>query len=200
MIWKREQTHWMLVWGKTWQQKWNYYPEINTLSRSAIHSAKFFTQWKQRGLIRSSTKCSHLHKKKQPGGVGTGFKSSLPIDGEQLKGSRLVTHRASPRGLLLVHLQEKDCVETLKVGAGQNSTRYTEPHLHQLGDREGDTGSELSFNDATGRGSTSFKHRHKQAHTDVLSSYKQEAWGCTHGTDEGDSEACCRNFALWIKS
>lgn len=42
---------------------------------------------------------------------------SLPINGEQLKGSGLITDRASPCGLLLIHLQEKDCVETLKMGA-----------------------------------------------------------------------------------
>lgn len=42
----------------------------------------------------------------------------LPIDGEQLKWSRLVADRASPCGLLLIHLQEENSVETLKMGAG----------------------------------------------------------------------------------
>lgn len=40
---------------------------------------------------------------------------SLPINSEQLKGSGLVTDGASPCGLLLIHLQEEDCVETLKM-------------------------------------------------------------------------------------
>lgn len=46
-----------------------------------------------------------------------GWHIFLPINGEQLEGSRLVADRASPRGLLLIHLQEEDCVETLKMGA-----------------------------------------------------------------------------------
>lgn len=57
---------------------------------------------------------------------------SLPINSEQFKRGRLVTDRAGPRGLLLVHLQEEDCVETLQMGTSQNSTGHTEPHLHQL--------------------------------------------------------------------
>lgn len=43
---------------------------------------------------------------------------SLPINSEQLEGGRLVAHRASPCGLLFIHLQEEDGVETLKMGAG----------------------------------------------------------------------------------
>lgn len=50
---------------------------------------------------------------------------SLPINGEQLKRGGLVTDRASPCGLLLIHLQEKDCIETLKMCTSQNSTWYT---------------------------------------------------------------------------
>lgn len=42
--------------------------------------------------------------------------TSLPINSEKLKWSGLVTHWASPCGLLFIHLKEKDRVETLKVG------------------------------------------------------------------------------------
>lgn len=89
-------------------------------------------------------KLQPFQKKLQTAEVKAAFKSSLPIDDEHLEGGGLVTHGASPRGLLLVHLQEKDRVETLKVGTGQNSTRDTETHLHQLGDGEGDRESELN--------------------------------------------------------
>lgn len=41
---------------------------------------------------------------------------SLPINSEELKWSGLVTDWASPCGLLFIHLKEKDCIETLKVG------------------------------------------------------------------------------------
>lgn len=56
----------------------------------------------------------------------------LPINSKELERGRLVTDRAGPRGLLLVHLQEEDCVETLQMGTSQNPTGYTESHLHQL--------------------------------------------------------------------
>lgn len=54
---------WMLVQRTTWQQEWNYKPEINTLSRSSGHSGEFFAQWKHGGLNHSSTRSSNLFKK-----------------------------------------------------------------------------------------------------------------------------------------
>lgn len=56
----------------------------------------------------------------------------LPVNGEELKGSRLVTDWTGPGGLLLVHLQEEDGVETLQVCTGEHPTRHPQAHLHQL--------------------------------------------------------------------
>lgn len=64
-------------------------------------------------------------------GLNSTFKT-LPINSEQLKGSGFVTDRTSPGGLLLVHLQEEDGIETLQVRTGEHSARHPQAHLYQL--------------------------------------------------------------------
>lgn len=57
---------------------------------------------------------------------------TLPINGEQLKGRWLVADWTGPGGLLLVHLQEEDRVETLQVRTGEHPARHPQTHLYQL--------------------------------------------------------------------
>ena len=72
------------------------------------------------------------------GGKGSACPWDSPIDDELVIGGRLVTHRAHPGGLLLIHLEVEYCVEALQVRTGLCAAGHRQPHLHQLwGQRDG---------------------------------------------------------------
>lgn len=85
------------------------------------------------------------HRSVQPGVAQA--RSHSPIYDELVIGCRLITHRAHPRGLLLIHLQVEHSVKALQVCAGLCTAGHREPHLHQLESRERGVKTLLAHND-----------------------------------------------------
>lgn len=116
---------------------------------------------------------------------------SLPIDSEELERGRLITDGAGPRGLLLVHLQEEDCVETLQVGTSQNPTGHTESHLHQLQNKK------RTREESCSKGQIKCVCKTWIRGSTMRGAMPQK---CTHWTDKRHPKSRGCYFTLWIKS